>query len=86
MLIPACGRTETPFTVNGRRWLYCYDTALGKHGYLDMDNDIVVWHRFFHPAFSPEFEFEVEEDFHPAPQAKKKETELPSNPYPNLYF
>lgn len=83
MLVPACDRTETPFTVNGRRWLYCYDTELKKHGYLDLDNDRVVWHRSFHPAFSPEFEFEIEADFKPISKPKMKK---PENPYPDFYF
>lgn len=86
MLVPACGGAEAPFTVNGRRWLYCYDTALGKHCYLDMDNDRAVWHRSFHPAFAPEFEFKVEEDSQPMPKTKTKEIEQPSNLYPNFYF
>lgn len=85
MLVPACDGTETPFTVNGRRWLYCYDTDLKQHGYLDIDNDIVVWNRSFHPAFSPEFEYvpEVEANAH---NQKKVESEHPINPYPDFYF
>lgn len=86
MLIPACGGTEKPFTVNGRRWLYCYDTSLKKHCYLDLDNDIAVWHRSFHPAFAPEFEFEEEEGFLPTLQAKNKDVKPPIDPYPNFYF
>lgn len=55
-LVPACGGCETPFTVNGRTWLYCWDPDSGRHYYLDVDNDIVVVNRNFHPAWSPELE------------------------------
>lgn len=84
MIVPACNQTETPFLVNGRRWLYCYDTDLQKHGYLDVDNDLIVWNRNFHPAFAPEFEFVVEVDHQPKP--KTATVEKPKNPYPNFYF
>lgn len=60
-LVPACGGTEHPFTVDGRRWLYCYHPVSKRHCYLDLDNDRSVWHREFHPAFHPEFEFVVPE-------------------------
>lgn len=56
-LLPACGGAESPFTINGRRWLYCYHRASGRHCYLDLDTDRPVWNRDFHPAFHPEYEF-----------------------------
>ncbi len=55
-LLPACGGTEQPFTVNGKRWLYCWCPELGKHAYLNLDTDVAVWNRQFHPAWSPEYE------------------------------
>ncbi|OSZ33053.1 hypothetical protein BVZ28_13640 [Alcaligenes faecalis] len=60
-LVPASGGTEQPFTVNGRRWLYCWDTETKQHCYLDLDNDIPVWNRSFHPAWAPQFEHAQEE-------------------------
>lgn len=60
-LRPACGGLEKPFTVNGRRWLYCYQPGAGKHCYLNLDTDIATYHRSFHPAFAPEFEGMVED-------------------------
>lgn len=60
-LVPACGGAEQPFTVNGRRWLYCWDTETKRHCYLDLDNDIPVWNRSFHPAWSPQYEHVPEE-------------------------
>ncbi len=62
-LVPACGGTEAPFVVNGRRWVYCYHPATRRHAYLDLDNDRIVWNRAFHPAWSPEYEFVPEEMF-----------------------
>ena len=55
-IIPACGGTEPVSVINGRRWQYCYHPASGRHCYLDVDNDVVTWHRSFHPAFAPELE------------------------------
>jgi hypothetical protein len=34
-----CGGTEVPFTYGGRRYLYVFNGV--KHGYLDMDTDVV---------------------------------------------
>lgn len=84
MIVPACNQTEKPFLVNGRRWLYCYDTVLQKHGYLDVDNDFMVWNRSFHPAFAPEFEFtpEAEQQIPIAAEMSSKNI----HPYPNFYF
>lgn len=74
-LIPGCGGTEKPFTINGRRWLYCYHPSSKRHCYLDLDNDRAVWNRHFHPAFHPELEFEpeIEPVFYPrfVPQASE---------------
>lgn len=67
-IIPACGGTEPVSVVNGRRWQYVYDPENGRHGYLDVDNDVVTWHRSFHPAFAPEFELQ-DECLRPAPPA-----------------
>lgn len=40
--VPACGGSEVPYTDrNGRKVLYVYNHASGKHGYLDMGTDIV---------------------------------------------
>lgn len=55
-LVPACGGTEEPFTVNGRRWLYCWHRRSKRHCYLNLDTDIAVWNSSFHPAWAPEFE------------------------------
>lgn len=54
-LVPACGGLERPFTVSGRRWLYCWHKEHG-HCYLDLDRNVPVWNQKFHPAFSPEYE------------------------------
>lgn len=56
-LIAACGGSEKPFLVNGRRWLYCWHPRSGRHCYLNMETDTAVWHRSFHPVFAPEYEF-----------------------------
>lgn len=41
--VPACGGTETPFTTRtGRRLLYCYQAATGKHAYLDLGTDLIL--------------------------------------------
>ncbi len=40
--VPACGGNELPFTKNGVQYLYVFNFATGKHGYLDMGRDIVV--------------------------------------------
>lgn len=55
--IPACGGTETVFTVNGRRWQYCWNPAKDQHRYLDVDADRIIEDRHFHPAHAPEREF-----------------------------
>lgn len=40
--IPACGGTETPFTIRGIRVLYCWNPVSGKHAYLNLDTDIIM--------------------------------------------
>ena len=77
-LVPACGGTETPFTVNGRRWIYCWQPSTGRHCYLDLDTDIAVWNRSFHPAYAPELEFDQEQDINTHRDALDK--------WPSLYF
>lgn len=57
LLVPACNGTENPFTVNGRVWLYCWHPITGSHVYLDVNADVAVWNREFHPVFNPEAEF-----------------------------
>ena len=55
--IPACGGTEPVFTLNGRRWQYCWNPAANQHRYLDVDADRIVEDVRFHPSHAPEFEF-----------------------------
>lgn len=38
---PACGGLEVPFTYQGTRWLYVWDSETKEHGYLNLDNDII---------------------------------------------
>lgn len=41
--VPACGGTETPFAArNGQRLLYCFNPALQRHAYLDLNQDLVL--------------------------------------------
>ena len=41
--VAACGGTETPFkTRSGRRLLYVWNPATGKHAYLDVETDVVL--------------------------------------------
>ncbi len=60
-LIPACGGTEQPFVVNGRTWLYCYHPRSGRHVYLDVDRDVTIWNRNFHPVDAPLYELEPDD-------------------------
>lgn len=40
--VPACGGYEKPYVDRlGRRILYVYNHATGRHGYLDLGQDIV---------------------------------------------
>ena len=48
--VPACNGQEKPFVCHGIRWLYVWCRALGKHGYYNMDTDIVYDDPDFHPA------------------------------------
>ena len=38
--VPAGGGLETPFKYNGTRWLYCFNPALQRHAYLNLDTDM----------------------------------------------
>lgn len=49
-LIPACGGLETPFTVNGVSWLYCWQPSTNRHCYLNLEAQEIYWDRSFHPA------------------------------------
>lgn len=41
--VPACGGSETPFTArSGKRLLYCFNPAVYKHAYLDLDTDTIL--------------------------------------------
>jgi hypothetical protein len=40
--VPAGYGSETPFIKDGKLYLYVWNPALGKHGVLDMDTDIVI--------------------------------------------
>lgn len=40
--VPANGGTEVPFMKDGRRFLYVYNPATGKHGMLDMSSDTII--------------------------------------------
>jgi hypothetical protein len=41
--VPANGGTETEFVSrSGRRLLYCYNSALARHAYLDLSSDIIL--------------------------------------------
>lgn len=40
--VPACGGTEAPFTVNGRRLLYCWQPSTGRHAYMDLGTDMIL--------------------------------------------
>jgi hypothetical protein len=39
--VPACGGSEQPTLHDGTRWLYCYNHATGKHGYLNLETDMI---------------------------------------------
>ena len=40
---PANGGTETEFVSrSGKRLLYCYNSALSRHAYLDLGSDIIL--------------------------------------------
>jgi hypothetical protein len=40
--VPACGGTEEIFVARNKRILYCYNPKTKKHGYLDVDSDIIM--------------------------------------------
>lgn len=39
--VVGCGGSEVPFTYGLSRWLYVYHPRSGKHGYLNLDTDVV---------------------------------------------
>jgi hypothetical protein len=39
--VSACGGNEIPFTYENTRYLYVFNHAIMKHGWLNMDTDIV---------------------------------------------
>ena len=39
--VAAGGGSETPFTFNRQRWLYVFNPKRHRHGYLNLDTDIV---------------------------------------------
>lgn len=39
---PACGGSEKPFTVKGRRLQYMWQPSTGNHAYLDLDRDMFL--------------------------------------------
>jgi len=39
---PACGGTETPFTLFGYRLIYMYNTVTKEHAYLDLGRDVFL--------------------------------------------
>lgn len=41
--LPANGGTEVPFfTRSGRKLLYCWQPATGRHAYLDCQTDLIL--------------------------------------------
>jgi hypothetical protein len=40
--VPACSGTEQPFTVDGVRYLYCFNPAQFRHAYINLDTDMEV--------------------------------------------
>jgi hypothetical protein len=43
-----CGGTETPFTLNGKRYLYVWNMAERKHYYYCFDEDLFISDTDFH--------------------------------------
>ena len=48
--VPACGGTEQVFIVDGVRWQYVWCVELGKHGYYNLDTDVVTTDPGFYPC------------------------------------
>ena len=42
--VPACGGLEQPTMIRGRKVLYCYNPAQGRHAHIDLGSDIEVSH------------------------------------------
>ncbi len=40
--VRACGGSEEPFLMNGRKYLYVYNPKLREHKYLDMSVDTLL--------------------------------------------
>lgn len=41
--VAACGGTETPYVSrSGRRVLYVFNPAQGRHAYMDLDRDMIL--------------------------------------------
>ena len=40
--VVACGGTETPFTYNGKTYLYMWNPATGEHAYYCETDDLFV--------------------------------------------
>jgi hypothetical protein len=56
-LVPGCGGTETPVTVNGRKYLWCWDrnctgTFPGDHVYVDLETDLPISNEDYEALFS----------------------------------
>jgi hypothetical protein len=39
--VVGCGGSEVPFEYWGTRWLYVFQPSSGRHGYLNLDTDVV---------------------------------------------
>lgn len=82
-ILPACGGTEPVSVINGKRWQYVYEPSTGRHGYLDVDNDLITWNRSFHPATHPELELCVEP---PLPERGDRMPKLEPETEPSLFW
>lgn len=40
--VPACGGSEQPFQVQGRRVQYMWNTFTGEHAYYDLEADVFL--------------------------------------------
>ena len=65
-LVPACGGTETPVTVNGRKYLWCYDvnrtgTYPDHHVYVDLATDLPISPEEHDAIFNHQYQPKTEE-------------------------